>query len=188
MNYPYQMKKPFLILWQVSRWDEQLLSLVVPGNIDASQRKQIMHSDDELTKTLRKIPTSFSFKIFFHESHPVTKMTLLTTLDKGFNDHFTYDEVKTLVNEVLDNTSEQEIEKFTNEIITTGIKINFVRKTDDGNYKIQSRFKKSSDRYEELKKKWIGYKIQEDKANQLSEAIKKLQEELESKKPSLDKF
>lgn len=177
-----------IVLWQVGGWDDQLLSLVVPATDDSSQRKRIIHSDNDLNKSLTKVPTSTEFKTFFHESHPVTKMALLATVDKGKREQFSFNDFKLLVSEELDNTSESEIDEITKEIIDNGINIGFVRETEDGDYKIQSRFKNSGDRYEELKKKWISYKIKMDKENAIQKSLSELQKEFLQKKPSLDKF
>ena len=176
-----------IILWQVSKWDDQLLSLVVPTTEDATQQKRVMHCNSDLNKILSKVPTSTAFKTFYHESHPVTKMTLLTSVNSRQNS-FAFDDFKTLVIDELDNTSDEEINKITQDILDSALDIGFVKSLDDENYKVQSRFKKPADRYEELKKKWIARKIELDKEHSINEALEKIQTELLAKKTSLDKF
>ena len=177
-----------IILWQVSKWDSQLLSLVVPATDDAIQRKRIMHSNNDLNKLLSKVPTSTAYKTFYHESHPVTKMTLLTSVDGGQRSSFTFNDFKILVSGELDNTYDEEINKITHDILDSALDIGFVKLTDDGNYKIQSKFRNSADRYEELKKKWIARKIDLDKENKINELLEKIQVELLAKTSSLDDF
>jgi hypothetical protein len=180
-----------IVLWEVGGLEEQQLSLVVPANTTATQRQLILHSDDKLNRALRKVPTSAEFKTFFHESHPVTKMELLTTLDKETDSFFTFNTIKLLVRNELDNTSESEVESITLDIIKLGIDVNFIRCTPDGKYKIKSIYKNSASRYDELKKKWIEYQIKKNMEYQQNEAIIKIQEEfLEKKKqfPSLLDF
>ena len=46
-----------IILWQVSKWDDQLLSLAVPTTEDNTQLQRIMHSNNNLNKILSKVPT-----------------------------------------------------------------------------------------------------------------------------------
>ncbi len=176
-----------IILWQVSKWDDQFLSLVVLATDDATQRKRVMHCNSYLNKILSKVSTSTAFKTFYHESHPVTKMTLLTSVDSRQNS-FTFDDFKTLVTEELDNTSDEKINKITRDILDSALNIGFVKFLDDGNYKVQSRFKKSADRYEELKKKWIARKIELDKKHRINNTLEEIQTELLAKNTSLDKF
>ena len=177
-----------IILWQVSKWDKQLLSLVVPAADNPNKRNIVMHSNDKLNKMLSKAPTSTEFKTFYHESHPVTKMTLLTSVDKGQQNSFTFDDFKTLVNVELDNTPDKEITKITKSILDIALDIGFVKSLDDETFKVQSKYKRSGDRYEELKKKWIDKKIKLDKEKKTKELIEKLQSCFVAKKPSLDKF
>ena len=114
-------------------------------------------------------------------------MTLLTSVDSRQNS-FTFDDFKTLVTEELDNTSDEEINKITRDILDSALDIGFVKFLDDGNYKVQSRFKKSADRYEELKKKWIARKIELDKEHRINDTLEEIQTELLAKNTSLDKF
>ena len=177
-----------IILWQISKWGATLLSLVVPATDDRNQRGRIMHRNNDLNKILSDIPTSTAFKTFYHESHPVTKMTLLTSMAKDAQGAFTFDDLKTGVSEELDNTSEEEITRITQQILQSAIDIGFVKPRDGVTYKIQSRFKNSGDRYEELKKKWIARKIETDKEGAINESLKSLQTEFLAKKTSLDEF
>ena len=176
-----------IILWQISRWDTALLSLVVPLTNDTNQRRRVMHRNDALNKTLSDVPTSTAFKTFYHESHPVTKMALLTSVNKG-SQTFTFGDFKTLVIEELDNSSEEEITRITRQIFESAIDIGFVKSLDDGTYKIQSRFKNSRNRYEELKKKWIARRIEIDKENAINELLRELQNQFRAQKRSLDEF
>ncbi len=174
-----------IILWHVGL-QEQKLSIFVPST-SAERRASLMHYDDKLNRALSEVSTSTELRTFFPESHPVTKMELLTGIDKGRDDHFTLNEVKSFVKQELDNLSEQEIDIHTKEIIEQAIKINFVRQTEDGNYKIQSRFKKPSSRYEELKEKWIKYSLEIEKQEKVSSEIKLLKDKLMEKKRTIYK-
>lgn len=177
-----------IILWQISKWDDQFLSLAVPPTEDTVQRKGVMHCNNDLNKILSKVPTSTAFKTFYHESHPVAKMTLLSSIDRGQQTPFTFDDFKILVTEELDNTPSDEIDTITLNILDSALDIGFVKPLKDGSYKIQSRYRNASDRDEELKKKWIARKIEIDKENKINKSLEIIQTELLAKKFSLDKY
>ena len=177
-----------IILWQINKWNDELLSLVVPHTNDPSQRSKLMHSNNNLNKALADVRTSTAFKTFYHESHPVAKMSLLTTIDKGSKNCFTFDEFKACVDEELDNTPDNKIVEITQQIIDTSINIGFVKSLDDATYKIQSKFKNSAARYEELKKKWITKTLDDNKEEVVNNELEKLQTNFLAKKTTLDNF
>lgn len=177
-----------IILWQISKWNDELLSLVVPYTNDSSQRSGLMHSNNNLNKALVDVRTSTAFKTFYHESHPVAKMSLLTTIDKGLKNSFTFDEFKACVDEELDNTPDSKIIKVTQQIIDTSLSIGFVKSLGDATYKIQSKFKNSAARYEELKTKWITKTLDDNKEETVNNELEKLQDIFLAKKNTLDNF
>lgn len=166
-----------IIVWETGGIGEQQLSLVVPPNVDDNIKKRVMHSDNELNRSLTKVPTSEEYKTFFHESHPVTKMEILTWLSKR-NDDFSFDDVKKIVSTELDNTSDLDIEQESKKIISLGIDIDFVTSKADGNYKIHSRRNNSKSRFDELQKKWIDYRHNIKLNAKIDEEITKLETEL----------
>lgn len=162
-----------IIVWATGGIGEQQLSLVVPPNVDGNIKKRVMHLDNELNRSLNKVPTSEEYKTFFHESHPVTKMGILTWLAKR-NDDFSFDDVKKIVSDELDNTSDLDIEQESKNIISLGIDIDFVTPKADGNYTIHSRRNNSKSRFDELQKKWIGYRYNTELSAKINEEITKL--------------
>ena len=146
-----------------------------------------MHSNNDLNKALKDVPTSTAFKTFFHESHPVAKMTLLTLIGKG-SENFSFDDFQASVNDELDNTPEKEVSIIAKDIIDCAIDIGFVKPFDNGTYKIQSRYKQSGARYKELKKKWIKKKIEIDKKYTINQELAKLQAQFLAQKTTLDNF
>lgn len=177
-----------IILWQVGIWDGDKLSIVVPDT-DTATRQKMMHKNNALNKALghEGVQTSTSFKTFYHESHPVAKMTVLTSIDKK-SEHFTFTDLQTCVSEELDNTSDSEITTIAEKIIRLAIDIGFVKQLDGETYKIQSIYKNSRARYHELKNKWIRRKIELDKKDDLNLKLKILQDELLAKHTSLDNY
>ena len=175
-----------IILWQIDEWNGKL-SLAVP-HTDRATRLKIMHGNNDLNKVLGgKIPTSTAFKTFYHESHPVAKMTLLTSIDKH-SQSFTFMDLKASVSEELDNTPDSETTAIANQIIEWATAIGFVKRLDGETYKIQSRYRHSGNRYNELKSKWIKHKIKSEKEHDLDQKLKTLQNEFLSKNATLDNF
>lgn len=170
-----------IILWEVGGMGEQQLSVVVPPNVDERTKNTVMHSDKDLNRLLSKVATSREYKTFFHESHPVTKMSLLSALDKNPRNSFSYTTVKKIVEAELDNTDAKEIDRITRDMITLSININFVNCKDDGHYKIQSIYKNAKSRYDELRKKWIDFRFNQDLEAHLNEEITKIQQEFAEK-------
>lgn len=146
-----------------------------------------MHSNNDLNKILKKVPTSTAFKTFYHESHPVAKMTVLTSIDKDMK-KFTFDDLKLCVGEELDNTSDDEITTIAKQIIDCAIDIGFVKQLDKKIYKIQSKFKHSGARYDDLKNKWIQRKIEIEKKIDLNQKLERLQAKLLAQHTPLDSF
>ena len=114
-------------------------------------------------------------------------MTVLTSIDKS-SDSFTFADLKACVSEELDNTSDEEIITIAKQIIDCAIDIGFVRHLGEKIYKIQSKFKHSGARYEELKTKWIKRKIEIEKDIDLNRKLEKLQAKFLSQYTSLDNF
>ena len=177
-----------IILWQVGIWSGDKLSLVVPST-DDSTRQKMMHSNNALNKELGNegVPTSTNFKTFYHESHPVTKMTVLTSIDSE-SESFTFDDLKLHIIDELDNTPDTEITTITKQIMEWAIDIGFVRCLDDETYKIQSRFKHANARYNELKIKWINRRIEIEKELDLRQKLEELQTELSVQHTSLEDY
>ena len=175
-----------IIVWQINKWRNTLLSLVILPT-DSERRKKIMHNNNNLNKSLKDVLTSTAFKTFFHESHPVAKMTLLTSIDKG-SENFSFNDVKTSVSDELDNTQEKEISKIAHNIIECATDIGFVKRLDDETYKIQSRYKQSGARYRELKNKWIKKKIDMDKKSTINQKLNELQAQFLARRTTLDNF
>lgn len=182
-----------LIVWEIGEKGSQLLSLHVPPTEDRTQRTSMMHYDDDLNHTLRKVPTSIEFRTFFQDSHPVSKMELLTAIDKGINIDFTFDDVRMLVKREIDNATTKEIDDHSIYIIRKGISCYFVRCAEiekGGRYKIKSKYGKSNYRYEELRKKWLDYSINESKEHEIINEIAKLRSEITDRnsRSGLDQF
>ena len=177
-----------IILWQVGIWNSDKLSLVIP-NVDKDTRKKIIHRNNALNRALGNegVQTSIGFKTFYHESHPVAKMTVLTSIDKK-SEQFTFDDLKSCVSEELDNTLDNEITTIAEEIIELAIDIGFVKQLDDGTFKIKSRYKDSRVRYNELKNKWIKRRIKLDKEADLNQKLEQLQGKFLARHTSLDNY
>lgn len=177
-----------IIVWQMNVWPDDTLSIVIPSTDNEAERRRVMHSNNSLNKMLGNgVPTSTAFKTFYHESHPVAKMAVLTSIDKG-SKNFTFDDLQTCVSEELDNTSNDEITTITKQIIDGAIDIGFVKYLDDETYKIQSRFKHSGARYNELKTKWIKRKIEIEKEFDLNQKLERLQAKFLAQYTSLDNY
>lgn len=175
-----------IILWQVGTWSGNTLSLVVPDT-DKTARQKIIHDNNDLNKEIRNqgIPTSTNFRTFYHESHPVAKISVLTLIDK---ERFTFNDLKLHVNHELDNTSDTEITLMTEQILDWAIDIGFVRSLDDGTYKIQSRFKHADVRYDDLKTKWIKRRIECEKELDFKQKLKELQAQFSAQLKSLNRY
>lgn len=183
-----QRSSAHIVLWQISTWHDDTLSLTVLPIDDETERQKILHANNDLNQILLNgIPTSTAFKTFYHESHPVAKMTVLTSIDKG-SKNFTFDDLQTSVSEELDNTPNDETSKIAKQIMDWAINIGFVKHIDGETYKIQSKFKHSGARYEELKIKWVKRKIEIEKEFDLNQKLEKLQNELLSHHAPLDNF
>ena len=114
-------------------------------------------------------------------------MTLLTSIDKH-SQSFTFMDLKASVSEELDNTPDSETTAIANQIIEWATAIGFVKRLDGETYKIQSRYRHSGNRYNELKSKWIKHKIKSEKEHDLDQKLKTLQNEFLSKNATLDNF
>lgn len=175
-----------IILWQVGVWNDDKLSLVVP-DVNAATRQKITHKNSALNKALGNegVQTSTRFKTFYHESHPVAKMTVLTSIDKKL-EQFTLSDLETSVSEELDNTPASEITTIAEEIIESAIDIGFVKQLSNKTYKIKSRYKDSGARYLELTKKWIKRKIELEKKADLNQKLEQLENKFLARYTSLD--
>lgn len=176
-----------LILWQVNKMDNDTLSLVIPDTNNPKQLYRFKHNNNELNKTIKRYPTSTAFKIFFNESHPVIKMTLLITISKRL-ENFLFDDVKRDVGIELDNTDGCEINKTTKEIIDCAVDIGFIKPINDTYYKIKSRYKNSDFRYKELVSKWVERKIEIDNSHAIKKMIDNLQTNYSSQTNTLEPF
>ena len=177
-----------IILWHMNAWPDVKLSIAILPTDNVAERRKVMHGNNSLNKTLGKgVQTSTILKTFYHESHPVAKMAVLTSIDKG-SKNFTFDDLQTCVSEELNNTPDDEITTITKQIIDWAIDIGFVKYLDDETYKIQSRFKHSGARYNELKTKWIKRKIEIEKEFDLNQKLKRLQTKFLAQYTSLDNY
>ena len=177
-----------IILWQVGTWSGDRLSLeLLP--VDDVTRQKMMHSNSALNKALGHdgVPTSTNFKTFYHESHPVAKMTVLTSIDIN-SENFTFNDLKICVDEELDNTPDNEITAIAKQIIDWAIDVGFVRCLGDETYKIQSRFKHADARYDELKTKWVNRKIEIEKETDLHQKLVDLQAQFLDQHTPLDNY
>ena len=177
-----------IILWYMDMWHDVKLSMAILPTENAAERRKGMHSNDDLNRTLSKgVPTSTAFKTFYHESHPVAKMTVLTSIDKS-SENFTFDDLQTCVSEELDNTPDNEITTITEQIMNCAIDIGFVKHLGDKTYKIQSRFKHSGARYQELKTKWITQKIETEKEYDFNQKLEQLRAKFLAQHKPLDNY
>lgn len=143
-----------------------------------------MHSDDNLNKALRKVKTATEVFTFFQQSHPYSKMLVLTMVGKGVNDDlpFSYQDVKAFVNETLPYLPEELIEAETKLILSTAEKTGYIRPISNGKYKIVSRHR-SSDGFEaDLRKRWVKYKMLEKLIEKVAETIEDIQIEFTKKR------
>ena len=176
-----------IILWQVNSMDDKTLSLAVPDTDDPQQLYRFMHNNNELNKTLKRVPTSTGFKTFFNESHLVLKMNLLITIGKRL-ENFSLDDVKINVRKELNNTNEEEIYKTSQEIVDCAMDIGFIKLLDNETYKIQSRHKDSGFRHKELRSKWVTRKIEMDNYYAIKNKIEEIQIKFSGKVHPLDDF
>ena len=175
-----------IILWQVGTWSGNTLSLVVPDT-DETTRQKIMHNNTDLNKELgnQGVPTSTNFRTFYHDSHPVAKISVLTLINK---ESFTFDDLKLHVTDELDNTSDTEITMMVKQILDWAIDMGFVRSLDNETYKIQSRFKHADLRYNDLKTKWINRKIEREKDLDFNQRLEELHTQFLVQRKSLDGY
>ena len=175
-----------IILWQINTYEEEwtlCLSLLDPNS---RQDIKVMHSNNALNKTLHNLPTSkSSAKIFFPESHPVIKMSLLTIINKSL-ESFSFDYFKELVAGELKNALETDIDNITHGIIDLAVNIGFVKILSEGVYKINSKYKQTDAQYKELETKWINYQIKKEKEQAVKLQLEEIQKRLLSKVNTLD--
>lgn len=172
-----------IILWQVgldlhSNVHTPKLSLFKPIKQDGGLDTTMRHCDEELNKALKNINTSMNYKTFFVQSHPVTKMLILLSIDKNkSNGEFCFNDILRRVQQELDYADEDTQQKEAKYILECAILVNFIQEKD-GKLKIHSRYKNAKGREEDLRKKWIDYKINEEKKRKIAEKIEILKNKI----------
>jgi hypothetical protein len=143
----------------------------------------MMHQDANLNHELSNVKTSFEYKTFFIESHPVAKMTVLNFVDSGKLDGvFGFDDVLELVHDEVGYMDNQVVFKQANFILDLALKIGFIKVEGAALFKLTSRSKKARNRYEELKQKWIDWSIDQDGSLEIERRRIFLQAEFRTKR------
>lgn len=155
-----------VVVWQSGidfRDSDVKLGIVAPGREDGPVGRTMMHSDEALNRALVNVKTSYEFKTFFLESHPVAKMTILTIVDVGKDDGiFTTEDLEELVKNEIGYAGEIAVKKQTDAILRMGLAVGFVKEEAPGAYRVGTRSKKAKNRYDELVRLWIKYAIEQD--------------------------
>ncbi len=129
-----------IVVWQAGgdfKTESVKLGIFVPGNEEKDVAKSMMHHDDRLNHELSDVKTSYEFKTFFVESHPVAKMTILNFVDARKPDGvFTFDDLLELVRNEIGYMDEATVKRQTNEIIELGLKIGLIKEEGAALYKI----------------------------------------------------
>ena len=174
MQTAIKKSKEDIIVWGINE-GESILSL------DTLQEN--IHYNDNLNKILKTIPTNTNYKEFFYENQTFAKMNLLTAIDKNNKEmwFFSFDDLKQMVTTELDHTSEKTIINCTNYILTNATQIGFIKNLKNEQYKIQSRYKDSGQRSNELKEKYITYCINKRRNEEITDERKKIQDVFLSK-------
>lgn len=185
-----------IVVWSIDFSNEPILSLHRPdlgkSEKDKAVRATMFHNNQRLNQALYKLATSDEFKSFYVQSHRVTKLKILTAVDKGREDRtFGFDDVKALVREALDYLDEETIKQESRGILESAIKISFVREVSPGRYKIKSRSKNAGIRADDIVRLWIEHKLHEERRQLIDAEFLLLQELFRGKKaaiPSLEGF
>jgi hypothetical protein len=142
-----------VVVWQIGidlDYDVKL-GIFAPGREDGPVGRTMMHSDEALNRALVNVKTSYEFKTFFLESHPVAKMTILTIVDVGKDDGiFTTDDLEELVKNEIGYAGVPEVKKQTDYILRMGLAVGFLKEEAPGAYRVGTRSKKAKNRYDEL--------------------------------------
>jgi len=175
-----------IVVWQSGsdlRSGDDRLGILVPGNEERDVVRTMMHRDDNLNHELSNVKTSFEYKTFFIESHPVAKLTILNFVDAGKPDGvFSFADLLELVRSEIGYVDTQTISKQANLIIELGLRIGFIKEEGAALYKLTSRSKKAWNRYEELKQKWIAWSIDQDTGLEIEKRRLALQGEYRKKR------
>jgi len=173
-----------LITWHVGWSSGTKLSLAVPETKDAKLRQSVMHADNELNKALHKVETSTESFTFFLQSHKYSKLLVLTMVRKGITSDltFTFQDVRDIVVETLPYVEPKTIDEETQNIISLGEQIEFIKKLTDGRYKIVSRHRDADGLESDLKKRWLIYQLRAKLEEKVQQAIRNVVESFELKK------
>jgi hypothetical protein len=142
---------------------------------------------------LCKLPTHPEFKTFYEQSHQVAKLRILTGVDKAKEDGtFTFDDVKNLVREALDYVSDDDkIQNEASRILNLGLQIQFVRDVGSNRYKIRSRSKSAELREDEMKRRWIKWRLDQELQERIEPNLVTLQafyEKQRAARPTLEEM
>lgn len=189
-------KQGGIVVWSIDLSNDPILRLLRPdllARADTSIRETMLHRNDTLNSILgRKLLTHPSFKSFYEQSHPVAKLSVLTSIDKGAEDGtFTSEDLRDLVREALDYVSEKVIAQETSKILTYGLNIGFIRDVGKGRFKVKSRSKNADVRERDIGNLWIRWRLKEELRKRMDPKLVELQEAYETKKkaiPTLEEF